>query len=197
MTSLNNCIKKNLKLIYIFLITLSTPVTFHTSVCEPSVQLWVKRLVLSVCSSAVPSFKVLNLPLRWSREREREWQGWKRREVKKKKVRKGGKKRRRNDRQETGIDCAKNQDTVFTLRGSTTEKWRHLRERKWLRERARKTQSAEKEQAKERVCDSKRNWHDEREKDKVWRRQKQSETAHKLRQTWSQQLNTRKGVSTH
>lgn len=43
---------------------------------------------------------------------------------------KRGKKRRRNDRQETGIDCAKNQDTVFTLRGSTSEKWRHLRERK-------------------------------------------------------------------
>lgn len=42
------------------------------------------------------------------------------------KVRKG---KRRDDRQETEIDCEK-QDGVFTLRDATREKWRHLRGKK-------------------------------------------------------------------
>lgn len=42
-------------------------------------------------------------------------------------MRKGIKKRGGNDRQETGIGCEKNQGAAFTLRGSTTQEWRHLR----------------------------------------------------------------------
>lgn len=52
-----------------------------------------------------------------------------------KKGEKRNKKRGGNDRQETGIGCEKNQGTAFTLRGSTTQEWRHLRA-KGLPERA-------------------------------------------------------------
>lgn len=65
-------------LIYIFLISLIPPVIFQ-------VQPWPARLVLSACSSAVPSLKVLKQPLSWGTEGV--FQGWKREVKNRKKIR--------------------------------------------------------------------------------------------------------------